>query len=58
MILIPWITAETCCMHKAAQNALLLLCGKVFWISDFKTLFFKNSLKLRRLMQDFLISQA
>ena len=27
-------------IHKFAQNPLLLLCGKVFWISGFKTVFF------------------
>ena len=30
----------SCIIHKFAQNLLLLLCDKVFWISAFKTLLF------------------
>jgi len=34
-----------CIIHKSAQSPLSFLCGKVFWISGFKTLFFKKNLK-------------
>ncbi len=39
-------------IHKFAQNPILLLCSKVFWISGFKTLFFKKSLKPGRIILD------
>ncbi len=39
-------------IHKFVHNSLLLLCGKVFWIFGFKTLFFENSLKPVRIIQD------
>ena len=41
-----------CIIHKFAQNLLLLLCDKVFWIFAFKTLFFMKSLKPGRIVQN------
>ena len=39
-------------VHQIVQNPLFLLSSNVFWISGFKTLFFRNCLKPGRVILD------